>query len=100
MIWVLLQAESRWQRNDAITFFNLSLCFFDANSIIYLNEHVHMKLENNARGHVSEYTELFILLTSIWTQYWPNVFGGFRQFNTRKNCTYLSTPSVKQVSLI
>ena len=28
MIWVLLQSESPWQRNDAITFFIiLSLCF-------------------------------------------------------------------------
>ena len=27
MIWVLLQLESPWQRNDAITFFYLSLCF-------------------------------------------------------------------------
>jgi len=27
MIWVLLQSESPWQRNDAITFFYLSLCF-------------------------------------------------------------------------
>ena len=27
MIWVLLQSESPWQRNDAIMFFYLSLCF-------------------------------------------------------------------------
>ena len=27
MIWVLLQSDSPWQRNDAITFFYLSLCF-------------------------------------------------------------------------
>ena len=27
MIWVLLQSESQWQRNNAITFFILSLCF-------------------------------------------------------------------------
>ena len=27
MIWVLLQSESPWERNDAITFFYLSLCF-------------------------------------------------------------------------
>ena len=26
MIWVLLQSESQWQRNDAITFF-IYLCF-------------------------------------------------------------------------
>ena len=27
MIWVLSQSQSPWQRNDAITFFYLSLCF-------------------------------------------------------------------------
>ena len=27
MIWVLLQSESPWQHNDAISVFNLSLCF-------------------------------------------------------------------------
>ena len=27
MIWVLLQSESPWQHNNAITFFILSLCF-------------------------------------------------------------------------
>ena len=27
MIWVLSQSESPWQRNDAITFFYLPLCF-------------------------------------------------------------------------
>ena len=27
MIWVLSQSELPWQRNDAITFFYLSLCF-------------------------------------------------------------------------
>ena len=27
MIWVLLQSESPWQHNDAITFFYLPLCF-------------------------------------------------------------------------
>ena len=27
MIWVLLQSESPWECNDAITFFYLSLCF-------------------------------------------------------------------------
>ena len=40
MIWVLLQSESPWQRNDAITFF-IYLC-------VLLVVHVHMKLENNA----------------------------------------------------
>ena len=27
MIWVLLQSDSPWERNDTITFFYLSLCF-------------------------------------------------------------------------
>ena len=27
MIWVLLQSESPWQRNNAIMFFYLCLCF-------------------------------------------------------------------------
>ena len=57
MIWVLLQSESPWQRNNAITFF-IYLCvslyqeFFLKKSLKGVctchNVYVHMKLENNA----------------------------------------------------
>ena len=35
MIWVLLQSEWPWQRNDAITFFIYPLCFSVPGGLIF-----------------------------------------------------------------